>query len=368
MSKRRSALVVPRFPLPLPTPPGEDYFAEPGRLMRREGFEVEVLTTRQPEQPETETIEGFTVRRFDSTLRWLGAIRSGGYDLVHAHSQLRPSLLTGATAGRAKSVLTSHTFVLPLAAWKRRLMIALMNRFDRVIAFTDYERQVFVQSGVSPSRVAVVPLAINVAFFRSGGDPSRFRRQWSLSASWPLLLFVANIQTRKNPRVLLRAFTQVRQKVPEVRLVVIGKDLLPEQGQPSFDQMARECGVANEVTRTGWLAAEPLRDALAAATVVINSSGYRSFENFPLSIMEAASASRPLCLPTLGSLQSVFGQDALYHEPEDDAQLVANILRYLEDPALREERGRACRARVEDFDVPRAHEQLLGLYRTVLGR
>src|SRR2546426_5392604 len=95
MCSRRFALVVAQFPLPLPTPPGEDYFAEPARMMAEAGFQVEILTGRQRGQSASEIVDGMHVRRFNTNRQLLDAIWSSPYDLVHSHSHFRPALLAG---------------------------------------------------------------------------------------------------------------------------------------------------------------------------------------------------------------------------------------------------------------------------------
>jgi glycosyltransferase involved in cell wall biosynthesis len=354
MRTRRFALVVAQFPLPFPTPLGEDYFAEPARMMAEADFEVEILTVRHDRQPETETDADLRIRRFRTKKLLLDAMWAGRYDLVHAHSHFRPALLAGWMLRWSKTVFTSHSYALPRSALKRRVLIALMNRFDRVIALTPFERDAYITAGIPASKVVVVPHGINVGFFSSGGDASRFRAQWQLQTDAPVILFVGNLRPVKNPDVVVRAFHRVRTQLPAAQLVFAGENLLPESGPGG-----------EGIVHTGWLDAEWLRDALAAATVVVNSS---SHEGFPLSVFEAAAASRPFCLPAVGSLQSVIGDNALYHEPTDDATLAANILRYLREPELRRVHITVNRQLVEKFDSPRALEQLRMVYRSLLER
>ena len=234
MRSRRFALVVAQFPLPLPTPPGEDYFAEPARMMAEAGFEVEILTVRRAEQPDLETVDGFRVRRFGSQPKLVRTVASGGFGLLHAHSHFRPALLTGLLARRAATVLTSHSYALPASWWKRRVLITLMNRFDRIIALTPFERDVYLASGVTASRVAVLPLPVNVNYFASGGDATGFRKRWGIPVDAPIILFAANLRPVKNADVVLRAFQRVRQLDSNAvrRLAeAISSDARPAQNQ-----------------------------------------------------------------------------------------------------------------------------------------
>ncbi len=314
MRTRRMAVVTRQFPLPLPTPPGEDYFAEPARIMAEAGWQVELLSGKRA---------------------WRSLL-CGRYDLVHGHSHFPPALLAGLIAHGARTVFTSHSYDLPRVAWKRRVLVALMNRFDRVIALSPFERDVYRAAGVEASKIAVMPLPINVSFFRTTAPP----------AEPPIILFVANLRPVKNPEVVVRAFRRVQAELPAARLVIAGENLMDAP-----------------IETTGWLNAGQLREAFARASVVVNSSRH---EGFPLSIFEAMAAGRPVCLPDLGSLRSRIGDHALYHQPADDAALAANILRYLREPELRRAHVEANRKLVEQFDTPKVLEQYRALYESIL--
>lgn len=366
MNPRRFGQVVPPvYPFPCPTPPGEDYFYEPARMMAEAGFEAEILTTRTPEQSAEEQIGPVRVRRFDSKTALARHVRRSRYELIHAHSDFRPALLTGLLARGSKTIFTRHSYVLPRSAWKRRALAGLMNRFDRVVALTPYEREVYVVAGVRASRIVVLPNPINVTFFSQPGDANRFRRRWKIPARACVLLFVANLRPVKNIETALRALAFVRERMPETWLVAAGADLLPRHKSPSVTELARRGGVEGTTVFTDWLDAESLRDAFTAADVVINSSFN---EGLPLSLCEAAAVGKPLCLSAIGSLKSTFGDAALYHDPTDADGLARNILRYLGDAEVRKAHVQRCRQIVSSFDLPLVRKQMRGLYFSLLAQ
>ena len=352
MSQRRFAIVAQRFPLEPPTPPGEDYFAEPAHMMAEAGVAVEILTIRHSGQTDTENFGPVLVRRFASSsalIRWLATAH---YDLLHAHSHFRPALIAGWLARRSKTVFTSHSYALPASFWKRRVLLTLMNRFDRVTALTAYEHEIYRAAGIADSKIITLPLMVNLGFFTRGGDAQQFRQRWNISPSEPVILFVANLRPVKNPDVVIQAFQHVRRQLPSARLVIVGQNL-----------MGAEPPHGDGIIFTDWLDAVALRDALAATTVAVNSSAH---ESFGLALLEAAAASCPLCLPKLGSLQSLFGNNALYHEPRDAAGLASNILRYLREPELRTAHLAANRQRVAQFDTPMGLQRFRTLYFSLL--
>jgi D-inositol-3-phosphate glycosyltransferase len=286
-------------------------------------------------------------------------------DLVHSHSHYPPALFTGLFSWRARTIFTSHSGELPSTRWKRRVLVALMNRFDRIIALTTHERDMYLAAGVDPTRIVVISDAINVEFFSQPGDAFRFRQRWKLPAEVPVLLFVANIRKFKNPEVVLRAFRRVREREPRAVLAIAGKDLLPRQGFIPVTTLAEQAGVTEGLVLTGWLPAEDLRDAYAAADVVVNSSATTQ-ESFSISTWEAIAAGRAVCLPHLGTFLATVGDAALYHEPSDDAGLAENILRYLREPDLRAKHVAVTRQLARQFAAPQVLRQLHSLYDSLL--
>jgi len=324
---RRLAVVVRRFPLQPPTPPGEDYFAEPARMMAGDGWQIEFLSGRP-------ALTSLIRRR---------------YDVVHGHSHFRPALLAGILARRA--VFTSHSYDFPQENWKRQVLVWLMNRFDRVVALSPHEREVYLAAGVSEPKIVVLPLAVNVSFF-TAGNGARFRSRWNIRGDVPLILFVANLRPIKNPDIVARAFRYVRRSLPDARLAIVGQNF-----------MATTAVHGDGVVFTDWLPAEALRDALATADVAVNSSRH---ESFSLSTFEAMAASRPVCLPDLPSFRSLIGDTVLYHTPTDAEGLAGNILRYLREPELRRAHVEGNRKLVARFDLPNVLEQYRSLYRSLL--
>lgn len=364
MTSRRFAFVVPPpFPLRWSPPAGEDFLMEPARLLAEEGHQVEVLTTRSVDESVAERMSAISVRRFATRGGLIRHIAGTRYDVVHAHGDYLPSLLTGLIARGARTMLTRHSYVLPTSVLKRKLIVKLMNRFERVNTVSPYETQVYESAGVTPSRLVTLSYAINVSFFSEGGDATRFRSIFHVANTSPVILFVANLRPVKNPLTIFRALSLVKQSESEVKLVVVGKDLMANDPASSARALAKQCGVIGSVLFVDWLTAESLRDALAAADVVVNSS---LNEGLALAISEAAAARKPICLPAIGSFQSVYGKGALYHEPRDHETLAKNILNYMRDKTLRDAHVAANWNVVQQFEMTLVRRKILELYHQLL--
>ncbi|HEX2082664.1 MAG TPA: glycosyltransferase, partial [Xanthomonadaceae bacterium] len=89
------------------------------------------------------------------------------------------------------------------------------------------------------------------------------------------------------------------------------------------------------------------------------------YEPFGLSILEAALAGCALVLGDIGSLREVWGDSALYVDPDDHLALGQTLQRLIADPDLRHRYAERARVRAARYDAGRMRAQYQSLYRTV---
>lgn len=89
------------------------------------------------------------------------------------------------------------------------------------------------------------------------------------------------------------------------------------------------------------------------------------YEPFGLSILEAASAGCALVLGRLDSLREIWGDSALYVEPDDAVELASAIDCLMRDDPLRRRLAGAARARASAFTAGRMAGEYLDLYRAL---
>jgi glycogen(starch) synthase len=90
------------------------------------------------------------------------------------------------------------------------------------------------------------------------------------------------------------------------------------------------------------------------------------YEPFGLSVLEAAFAGCALVLGDISSLREIWGDAALFVDPESPAQLRTALLRLIGDPALRQEMVRRSRTRAFEFTPERMGRAYLSAYRWLL--
>jgi len=152
---------------------------------------------------------------------------------------------------------------------------------------------------------------------------------------------IGRLDAMKAHDILIRAIAQVEQ----VRVIILGEG---DQRQ-SLEQLAAELGVSDRVELHGWV--ENPRDHLAEFDVVAMPS--RS-EGFPLAMVEAMLAGRPVIATRVGSMPEAIidGETGLLIEKNDVNGLAIALRRLRDDPPLRTALGqRARKMALDQFTV-----------------
>lgn len=150
--------------------------------------------------------------------------------------------------------------------------------------------------------------------------------------SEPRLLFAGVLSPRKNVVGLVNAFAQVRQAVPEARLIVAGPHPDPDYAQTIHDQVT-SLALGDSVEIVGHLDNDRLRDEIATARAVVLFSRQ---ETAPTIIAQAMAAGKPVVATRVGGVPEMVndGESGFVVESEDETALAERMLTLLNDQDL----------------------------------
>jgi D-inositol-3-phosphate glycosyltransferase len=253
----------------------------------------------------------------------------------------------------------------------RLMMAPNLRAADRVIAVSQHIADQAAELGVSPSRVSVIRSGVDTARFRPSDARHRVaaRELLGLPVRASLVLFVGNLEPRKQVDVLLGAIRRVRHSVPDTFLVVVGTG----ESAGADDQSARlvhlrdDLGLTESVRFAGRLDEARLLNAYAAADVFALPS---SSEAQGIVALEAMACGLPVVSSAVGGLRGTIDDQktGLLVEPGDVDALAARLVELLSDPARRLTMGDAARRAVESrFTWSSAVAATYQVYREVLG-
>jgi glycosyltransferase involved in cell wall biosynthesis len=230
------------------------------------------------------------------------------------------------------------------------------QRLDGITTVSESSRtDIARHMGVPADGVQVVPVGIDPEVFRPPAErglrePARV--VVTTSADVPLKGLVH----------LLEALAKLRTE-RDVRLTVVGT---ARPGGPAHSALDR-LGLGDAVAFTGPVPQDELVRLLQTATVVAIPSLY---EGFSLPAVEAMACGTALVTTDAGALPEVVGSHAGVQVPAGDVDRLAAALQLvLDHPSLRDQLGRAGRARVlSSFTWRRTAERTADWYAEVLDR
>jgi len=265
-------------------------------------------------------------------------LRARHTDVYHGPAVFLPHLKLG-----YRTVVTIHdlvSFLFPeTVPRKYSLYMRLMTRLaarsaDRVITVSaatraDLERilgvradkMVVIHEAVSPEFTApLAPEAVAATVARYGLRP-------------PYVLFVGNLEPRKNLARLIEAFAELRRRPPgpgpRPQLVLAGTRAWLHGG---IFRAVETHGLAADVVFTGYVPLADLPKLYAGAACFVFPSLY---EGFGLPVLEAMATGAPVVASRAGSIPEVAGEAALLVDARAPGELADAIATVLADGALR---------------------------------
>ncbi|OFW30391.1 MAG: hypothetical protein A3G76_03365 [Acidobacteria bacterium RIFCSPLOWO2_12_FULL_65_11] len=247
---------------------------------------------------------------------------------VHLAPIALPMLLRGAQVSVFVNGVEAWRALPPIERW-------VVERCDRVIAISHYTARRFRQANpwCDARRVEVCWLGVSAAPLVP------------LAPLEPLLVLMVSRMSRedryKGHELLIRAWSEVRTRVPQAELVLIGDG----DDRSRLEAIASEAGVAGAVRFLGSVGEEELAAWYRRCSIfVLPSEG----EGFGLVLLEAMRAGKA-CVTGPGAPAEVVedGVTGFVVSLQEPQPLTDAVLRLLEDGDLRDRLGRAGRTRFE---------------------
>lgn len=311
----------------------------------------------------------------------VGHVRSGGYDVVHVHHEIRmfggrltallfPRLLRRLRATGARVVVTVHA-VLPREAidadFTRRFGVpfappalvahglaalyrAILRHSDAVIVHSQHQADTYVRSyGADPGRLHVVPFVDR--FVCRHGETVDAGRHQAIVEGPPYVIAFGYLARRKGLEDAILGLAQAG--VPDLRLVLAGGSLGDAAYAQELKDLARRAGVADRVVFTGEVTDPEANALMAGATACVVASRY----GLPSSSLELSMwHGTPVVAPDEGYARERVrdGETGLLYPLGDALALGERIRRLAGSPALRQEmRARIAKESAGDRDLLR---------------
>ncbi|MEO7167954.1 MAG: glycosyltransferase family 4 protein [Spartobacteria bacterium] len=305
-------------------------------------------------------------------------IRSEQIDIIHAHNYegalvgIMAKWITGRpliynAVNLMTDELAGYRFIRP--AWLAHGIARGLDWFtpifpDHITAVSPELRDWFVEHGVPPRKVDMIPAGIEPELF-DHPQPEKFREKYQLNGR-SVVMYTGVLNAFQRVDYLLRAFAVVLRTKPDALLMVVSP-LVSESHAKENQQLADELGISRSII---WIAPHTLEDlpsylALADVTVVPRPE----CPGHPVKLLNYMLAGKPTVSFAGGAKGVRHLHDAFIVPNHDFDALGRGIVTLLEDRKLAAELGANARATVlADFDwrqicrkIEKIYDQLLGV-------
>jgi glycosyltransferase involved in cell wall biosynthesis len=263
---------------------------------------------------------------------------------------------------RYYALISGLGYVFSPAASHRRLLRTIVRKLYKwalkgaqaIFVFNSDDRPELLRQGIVDKRQNVIQVP------GSGVDLNHFRAE-PLRPGPPTFLMIARLMRDKGLEQFVEAARIVKRRCPDARFHLLGKF---EDANPTGISRAELDEWLQEGAITYLGQTDDVRPYLADSSVFVLPSYYR--EGLPRTILEAMASGRAVVTTDMPGCRDPIdaGQNGFLVRPQDSQDLASALLRFIDDPQLIEQMGKASRRIAESrYDVRMVNAQLLAAMR-----
>jgi spore coat protein SA len=273
-----------------------------------------------------------------------------GFDVVVIHNE--PNLLLFLRKSpNQKLILHMHNAHLTHAVF-RWLYRRALCKADLVICVSAYIKNSAIQFFPEHAhKFEVLFNATDSEVFKPYGELAKqeIKNIINFENDKTYLLYVGRLTPEKGVHVLIEAFVQLVQKMPNARLIIAGSSFFEGAAKTAYQQslivLAKPANHA--ILFTGFIAHEKLKYLYSAADLVIFPSIWQ--EPFGLVVLEAMASGTCLVASKVGGVPEVIqdGVNGILVEANNPSALTQSLLSILNDAERKSQIEQAARQKIE---------------------
>lgn len=289
-------------------------------------------------------------------------------DGVKLYHGLSGELPIGIKKAGIKTVVTIHDIIFmrhpewynwpdtKIYAWKFRKTCA---EADRIIAISECtKRDIMLYGGVTPEKIDVIYQSCGSRYKMREGEKKMHEVHTGYMLPERYIVNVGTIEERKN---VLLAVKALRMLPDDISLVIVGKATSYTEKVKAY---IRENALESRVKILHNVPNEDLPAIYQMAEACVYPSRY---EGFGVPVIEAIQSGLPVVACTGSCLEEAGGNGTIYVDPDDVYAMADAIKQVVKGAPGREERIAASRQYITRFEGNNVAQQVMNVYRDVLG-
>lgn len=218
-----------------------------------------------------------------------------------------------------------------IEAWniERPQLTRALHHADKVLAVSGYTRQRLIdEQNLASSKVVVLPNTFDATRFQIAPKPEYLLQKHGLKPEQPVILTVARLaeaQRYKGYDRILEALPQIRQTIPDVRYLIVGKG----KDRPRIENAIAQLGLQDCVTLAGFVPDEQLCDYYNLCDLYAMPS---KKEGFGIVYLEAMACGKPVLAGDRdGAVDALCqGELGVLVDPDDVSAIANNTVAILQ--------------------------------------
>ena len=282
------------------------------------------------------------------------------FDIIHLHEPLCPMLCTTVLRlSQTANVGTFHAYGSIGYSLVKPLNTILLKRWFRKLhgKIAVSKPAMELVNKHFPGCYTIIPNGVDLDCFSSGVSPIDEFDDGKIN-----ILFVGRLEKRKGLNYLLEAHKQIKQEIPNSRLIIVGPGT---RLRSKYEKVVARNGL-KDVVFVGCVSHDELPRYYKTADIVCAPATGK--ESFGIVLLEAMALGKPVVASNIDGYASIMthGVEGLLVPPRDGKALAQALVSLMASESLRQQMGARGRLTAAEYDWKRIVQRVVDYYVKVL--
>ena len=237
-----------------------------------------------------------------------------------------------------------------------------LKKADIIITISKFSRDEIVKYLNYPEdRIEIIYPAVDHAVYYEKRDKSILRK-YNLKNTDKIVLYVGSETPRQNVEVLIEAFSTLKNKIPNIKLIKVGESQ-SHGARRKILTLIKDLDLEDDVIFPGYVPEEELPLWYNAADVLVYPCDYAGFGLPPL---EAMACGTPVITSNTSSLPEVVGDAGIMIDPKDSELMADKMYEILKNEKLWNEMKNKGLKRSKMFQWDDAADKTCQIYESIM--
>lgn len=340
-------------------------------LLVSRGHKVKILTSRIPNTPSYQIIDGVEFRRVPRYLLTLPSYYTADFDVIHTHSYFS-FISLGLEKKMRKSVILKHVHSVygselhEFTGWSFSRIFSKMEKYllstdcSGIIVPSNYTKSRLVELGVK-GEIHVLPHGVEYTNYPSRENA---RERLGIPKNAVVVGFIGRISRGKGPQDIALVWAEIKKRVPNAILIFVGPEPRVsisgiKGNMEEVKRILKESKSLSSVIFAGMVDENMMPYYISSFDLLVSPS---INEGFGMSILNSMAAGVPVVAYRNTAIPEMVGNAGILVETGNIQALRDSIISILTDSNLLMEYSSRARERASSYSWDKTIDSLINIY------